>query len=108
MFLKFVFLKKTCSDKKYHHVLKVWNEFEIKTKKDSHNLYLKWYVLLLGGAFKKFRNNSLKNYGLRPALSWDAIVNMTKVELELTSDPDVYIFFEKGMRGGVSCISNST
>ena len=32
--------------------------------------------------------------------------NMTKVELELITDPDMYIFFEKGMRGGVSYISN--
>ena len=31
---------------------------------------------------------------------------MTKVELELITDPDMYIFFEKGMRGGVSYISN--
>ena len=41
-----------------------------------------------------------------PALSWDAMLNMTKVELKLISDPDVFIFFEKGMRGGVSYISN--
>ena len=34
------------------------------------------------------------------------MVNMTKVELEPISDPDVYIFFEKGMRDGVPCISN--
>ena len=31
---------------------------------------------------------------------------MTKVELKPISDPDVFIFFEKGMRGGVSYISN--
>ena len=41
-----------------------------------------------------------------PALSWEAMLNMTKVELELISDPDMYIFFEKGMRGEVSYISN--
>ena len=31
---------------------------------------------------------------------------MTKVELELIPDPDMYIFFEKGTRGGISYISN--
>ena len=41
-----------------------------------------------------------------PALSWDAMLNMRKIKLELISDPDMYIFFEKGMRGGVSYISN--
>ena len=57
--------------------------------------------------------NDLKNYGLcrshylsAPALSWDAMLNTTKVNLELIPDPDMYIFFEKGTRGGVSCISN--
>ena len=59
--------------------------------------------------FEKFRNNSLKNYGLcqsrylsAPALSWDnktkTMLNMRKGELELITDPDMYIFFEKGMR----------
>ena len=31
---------------------------------------------------------------------------MTEIKLELISDPDMYIFFEKGMRSGVSYISN--
>ena len=57
---------------------------------------------------KFFRNNSIKNYGLclrhylsAPTLSWDAMLNMKKVEVELTPDPDMYIF-EKGTRGEVS------
>ena len=29
------------------------------------------------------------------------MLNMTKVELQLISDPDMYIFFEKGTWGGV-------
>ena len=33
------------------------------------------------------------------------MLNMTKVELELIPDPDMYLFFEKGMRGGVCYIS---
>ena len=34
------------------------------------------------------------------------MLNMTKVKLELIPDSDMYIFFEKGTRGGVSYISN--
>ena len=85
----------------------------MKTIKDYRDLYLKCAALLLADVFEKFRNNSLKNYGLcpshylsAPALSWDAMLNMTKVELELIPDPNMYIFFEKGTRGGVSYISN--
>ena len=47
------------------------------------------------------------HYFSAPVLGWDAMLNMTKVELELISDADMYLFFEKGgMRGGVSYISN--
>ena len=67
--------------------------------KDYHDLFLKCDVLLLADAFEKFRNNSLTNYGLFPShylsVSWDAIVNMTKVDLELISDADMYLLFEK-------------
>ena len=62
---------------------------------------------------KKIRNNNLKNYGLFPShylsattLSWDAMLNMTKVELEFIRDLDMYISFEKGTAGGVPYISN--
>ena len=30
---------------------------------------------------------------------------MTKVELKLAADADMYLFFEKGMRDGISYIS---
>ena len=99
------------SDKEYEHVLHVWNQFEIKTMKDYHDL--KCHVLLLANIFEKFRNNSLKNYGLcpshylsAPGLTWDAMLKMAKIELELIPDLDMYIFFEKGTRDGISYISN--
>ena len=42
---------------------------------------------------------------IAPTLTWDAILNMTKVELKLIPNPDMYLFLEKGMTGGVSYIS---
>ena len=33
------------------------------------------------------------------------MLNMTKVELELVSGSDMYLFFEKYVRGGISYIS---
>ena len=85
----------------------------MKTMKDYHDLYLNCDVLLLADAFEKLRINSLKNYGLcpshylrAPGLSWNAMLKMTKIELELIPGPDMDIFFEKGIRGGISYISN--
>ena len=44
-------------------------------------------------------------YGLDPChyfsstgLSWQAMLKMTKIELKLISDNDMYLFAEKGMR----------
>ena len=35
----------------------------------------------------------------------DAMLKMTKVKLEKISNPDMHLFIEKGMRGGVSSIN---
>ena len=40
-----------------------------------------------------------------PGLSCYAMLNMTKVELKLISDADMYLFFEKSIRGEVSYVS---
>ena len=62
---------------------------------------------------RRFRNRYLENYGLcpnyylsGPALNWDGMRSMSKVELDLISDVDM--FFEKGMREGVSYILKDT
>ena len=58
----------------------------MKTIKEYHDFHLKWDVLLLADVFEKFRNNSLRNYGLCPShylnapiLSWDTMLKMTKI-----------------------------
>ena len=42
------------------------------------------------------------HYLTTPFLSWDAMLNMTKVEFDLIPYPNISIFFEKSTRGGVS------
>ena len=34
------------------------------------------------------------------------MLEIAKIQLELIADPDIYIFFEKGTRGGISYIFN--
>ena len=41
-------------------------------------------------------------YSRQPALSWNAMLNMAKVELDLISDAEIHLFFEKGIGSGVS------
>ena len=59
--------KSFISDQEFEHVLNDWNKFEMKTMEGYHDLYLKSDILLLADVFEKFRNNSLKNYGLCPS-----------------------------------------
>ena len=106
-------LKNECISKKdYLHANNVWNMFKMNTMGGYHDLYLKTDVLLLANVFEKFISTCLEYYGLNPChyfsspgLSWDAILKMTKIELELISDIHVYLFIEKGMQGGISYIA---
>ena len=45
------------------------------------------------------------NYLSAPALNQDGILSMTKVELDLFSNVEMYLFFEKYMGGGASYTS---
>ena len=91
---------------------KIWEKFKMKNMGDYHNHYLKKDGLLLADVFEKFINTCLKFYGLDPChyfsslgLSWDAMLKVTGVKLEKISDIDKSLFFEKGLRGGISYIA---
>ena len=104
---------KGISGKDYNHVWNVWNTFKMKTFKEYHELYNKTDVLLLADVFENFRELCLKIYKLdpvhyftAPGLAWDACLKMTDIDLELLNDPNMLLMFEKGIRGGISIISN--
>ena len=93
------------SDDNYNHAKDVWNTFGIRNMGEYHDLYLKSDVLLLSDVFENFRNACLNYYRLdpphyvtSPGLSWDAMLKMTGINLELITDIDMQLFIEKGMR----------
>ena len=94
----------------YNQARKAWETFNVKTMGEYHDLYLKSDVLLLADVFESFRKTCLQYYKLDPchhfASSWDAMLKMTNIELELMTNVDMFQLIEKGMRRGVSYIAN--
>ena len=75
----------------------------------NHDLYLRTDVVLLANVFESFRRVCLENYGLDPShfytapgLAWKACLKKTKVKLKLLLDPDMFLMFERGIRGGIT------
>ena len=101
------------SDEDYKHAQIIWNKFKLSNMGEYHDLYLKSDVLLLTDVFENFRMTCMLYYKLdpchyftSPGLSWDAMLKMTDIKLELMTDIDMFQFIEKGMRGGISYIAN--
>ena len=91
----------------YDHARKVWKTFNIRTMDEYNDLYLKSDVLLMADVFESFRKTCLQYYKLdpchyftSPGLSWDVMLKMTNIKLELMIDVDMYQFIEKSMRRG--------
>ena len=66
---------------------------------EYHDLYLGSDVLLLTDVFENFRKTCLQyhkldpcHYFTSPGLSWDAMLKMTNIKLELMTDIDMYQF----------------
>ena len=70
----------------------------MKTMGEYHDLYLKSDIPLLATLLENFRRTCLKYYKLdpchyftSPGLSWDAMLKMTGIKLELMTDVDVSV-----------------
>ena len=71
---------------------------------EYNDLYLVSNVLLLTNEFENFRKTCLQYYKLdpchyfrSPGLSWDTMLKITNIKLELMTDVDMFQFIEKGL-----------
>ena len=100
------------NDREYLSCKKIWEVFDIKNIGNYYNHYLRKDVLLLDDVSEKFIDTCLKFYGLdlchffgSAGLSWDAMLKTTGVKFEKISNIDMYLFIEKGLKGGISYIA---
>ena len=97
------------SEEDYQLAQQVWKEFGIRDLGDYHDLYLRTDVILLANLYEAFRDTCLKHYKLDPAhfytspgLTWKACLKHTGIRLQLVTDPDMLLMFERGIRGGIT------
>ena len=77
------------------------DDSECETIGDYHDEYLKLDVLLLADIFEKFCKTCMEFYSLdplhyytTPGLAWDAALRMSRVDLQLITDENMYNFVE--------------
>ena len=104
---------KDISDKDYEFAQEIWKTFKLKNLGQLHDLYMGTDATQLADVFEEFRDFNLKHYRLdpvhfytAPSLSWSACLKYTGVKLELPTCPDMSMFFDKGLIGGISFIAN--
>lgn len=99
------------SQEEYEFALKVWKTFNCKTLKDYLEIYLLADLLILSDVFENFRTNCYSFYELDPLhyfsnahFTFDAFLRFSGARLELLTDPNMYLFISKGIRGGLSMV----
>ena len=97
------------SDSEYIHATRVWDVYGCKTIADHQDIYLQLDVLLLAAFFEKFRKTCLEFYSIdplpyytTPGLTWNAALRMSRIDLHLIADKDMYHLVENSIRGGIS------
>ncbi|XP_074042573.1 uncharacterized protein [Leptinotarsa decemlineata] len=100
---------KFCPRRFYQRAQDVWTTFNCQNLGDYVDLYMKTDILLLADVFEMFRTCIINSHKLDPAhyftlpgYTWDAMLKYTGIELELLTDVDMFLFVERGIRGGLS------
>ncbi|XP_050062931.1 uncharacterized protein LOC126552279 [Aphis gossypii] len=97
------------TDDDYIHAKNVWNVFNIKTLGEYSDHYLKTDVAILADVFENFRDLCLSTLELDPAyymtapgFAYDCMLKYTKIELERLKCPNMLLFIENSIRGGIT------
>ena len=100
---------KNISNDDYKHATNVFKTFKCNNLLDYSILYLKTDLCHLADVFQKFSNFTYETYELDcrhsftlPGYSWECMLKMTKIELELISDSDIYLFLMDTIRSGMT------
>ena len=100
------------SDEDYRNVQAIYTAFSLPDLRSLLELYCKQDVCILADCMEFYRGMVRTNYNLEavayyssPALSFDAALKLTKVEIELLQTATEYNFVASAVRGGVAMAS---
>lgn len=101
------------SDSNYSYAQDVWDTFRVRDLRSYMELYLETDTHLLAEVFEKFRREFLSSeyaidpvyYYTIPGLAFDGMLKITDIKLELLTDFDMLLMFERGIRGGLTQVS---
>ena len=97
--------------------MKFWDTFKFKNYQENILAYCRSDTLLLSTVFMKYRNSIFRDFSIDPALylgtpslAFDLFLKGDqkpddRIKLDYIYDPEMYDFFRKGIRGGVSFVS---
>ena len=100
------------SIKDHENAISVWQKYECTNLWDYMLIYMKLDVYLLADVFEAFRTQSLLDDGLEPlaffsipGMSYASALKQLEKPIELIQDPEMYKFFEGGIRGGMTFVN---
>ena len=96
------------TDVDHRHAKKVFENLNNKNLGDYHDFYVQSDALSLADVFENFRNKFIEidkldpaHFSSAPGLAWQACLKKTEIELELSTNFDMLLMVEKGIRGGI-------
>jgi len=103
------------NEDEYKRAQEMWDTYKCENMEDFHDVYVKLDDVLLTDCMENFRLLGIQEYGSDPAhcwtltgYTWQCCLKMTNLELQLITDPNIYLMFENAIRGGVSTVSIDT
>ena len=102
----------TINEEQHQYAVAMWERYECRNLFDYMRTYLKLDCYLLADVFETFRIQSMEEDGLEPlsfftmpGMSWASALKSKEHEIELIRDPEIYKFFDGGIRGGMTFIN---
>jgi len=101
------------TEEEYEYAKQMWNRYHCQTMEDYTELHMKLETMLFVDVFQQFHGFAFQQYGLDPAhcwtlseYTWQAALKFTGMQLELITDPDIFLMVESAIRGGISTVSS--